>query len=432
MLSCTLSRTFFGVVLASALTTVSVTGQEAPAPAPAPAPQQPSPAPTGPAPGQGTGTQPGRQDPNQMPGRFPGQDPRQQQQQQWPDMQQQRTFFFSGKVMLSDGTPPPDSVVIERVCNGIARPEAYTDSKGRFNFQLGQNSAMMADASVGSGDPFGNSGGMGGPMNPRGQGINERDLMGCELRASLAGFRSDIVSLAGRRSLDNPDVGTIILHRLAKVDGFTFSGTTAYAPKDAKKAFDKGREASKKKKWADAEKELTKAVTTYPKVAAAWFELGLVYHQQAKIEEARNAYLESLKADEKFVNPYAPLARIAAGEKKWEDAADYSGKLIRLNPYLSADAYFVSAVANLNLNRLDRAEEHSREAAKMDTQHRNPRINHILAVILAQKQDYAGAAESMRDFLKFAPNAPEAEQIKQQLAEIEKRLPGRDGVTQAQ
>ena len=348
-------------------------------------------------------------------------------------MQQQRTFFFSGKVMLSDGTPPPDQVVIERVCNGIARPEAYTDSKGRFQFQLGQNSAMMADASVASGDPFGGpgmGGGMGGPMG-RGQGINERDLMGCELRASLAGFRSDVVSLAGRRSLDNPDVGTIILHRLAKVDGFTFSGTTAFAPKDARKAYDKGREASKKKKWADAEKELTKAVTTYPKFAAAWFELGMVYHQQSKVEEARKAYNESIKADEKFVNPYGVLARLAAGEKKWEEAADYSGKLIRLNPYFSPDAYFVSAVANLNLNRLDRAEEHSREAAKMDTQHRNPRINHVLAVILAQKQDYAGAAASLRDFLKFAPKAPEAEQIKQQLAEMEKRIGG-DGQTQSQ
>jgi tetratricopeptide (TPR) repeat protein len=123
---------------------------------------------------------------------------------------------------------------------------------------------------------------------------------------------------------------------------------------------------------------------------------------------------------------------MAAGEKKWEDAADYSGKLIRLNPYYSPDAYFVSAVANLNLNRLDKAEEHSREAAKMDTQHKNPRINHLLAVILSQKQDYAGAAASMRDFLKFAPNAPEAEQIKQQLAEIEKRLAGTQSTVTAQ
>jgi tetratricopeptide (TPR) repeat protein len=131
-----------------------------------------------------------------------------------------------------------------------------------------------------------------------------------------------------------------------------------------------------------------------------------------------------MKADEKFLNPYGPMARLAAGEKKWEEAADLSGKLIRLNPYFSADAYFISSVANLNLNRLDQAEEHAREAANMDKQHRNPRINHVLAVILAQKQDYAGAAASMRDFLKFAPNAPEAPKLREELADMEKRVSG--------
>jgi tetratricopeptide (TPR) repeat protein len=347
----------------------------------------------------------------------------------------QRTFFFSGKVLLDDGTPPPDQVVIERVCNGIARPEAYTDSKGRFQFQLGQNTAMMADASVGSDAGFGGMNqrggmGMGGPMG--GRGISERDLIGCELRASLAGFRSDIVSLAGRRSLDNPDVGTIVLHRMAKVDGFTFSATSAYAPKDAKKAFDKGREQAKKKKFADAEKELNKAVTAYPKFAAAWYELGLVYHQQNKVDDAKKAYTESINADGKFVSPYAPLARIAATEKKWEEAADFSGKLIKLNPYFSADAYFVSGVANLNLNRADIAEEHTREAVKMDKQHRNPRINHLLAIILHNKRDYAGAAASMRDYLKYAPDAPDADAIKQQLAELEKQVGTAAGTAQAQ
>ena len=79
------------------------------------------------------------------------------------------------------------------------------------------------------------------------RGVSERDLMGCELRATLAGFRSDIVSLNGRRAMDNPDVGVIILHRMANVEGFTYSGTSAFAPKDAKKAYDKGREAVKKR-----------------------------------------------------------------------------------------------------------------------------------------------------------------------------------------
>src|SRR5688572_26424344 len=149
------------------------------------------------------------------------------------DMMRNRPIMLSGKVMMEDGTPPPELVLIERVCNGIARPEGYTDSKGRFSFQLGQNQAILADASTGSdmGIP-GRDMGMGGRgMGGMNHGISEQGLMGCEIRAQLPGFRSTIVQLAGRRALDNPDVGTLIMQRLAKVDGFTFSATTGMAPK---------------------------------------------------------------------------------------------------------------------------------------------------------------------------------------------------------
>ncbi|HYP13110.1 MAG TPA: tetratricopeptide repeat protein, partial [Bryobacteraceae bacterium] len=204
--------------------------------------------------------------------------------------------MLSGKVMLDSGTPPPDPVVIERVCGGHVKPEGYTDSKGRFSFQLGQNSALMADASVGS-DPsdFSRSGMDSFGRNNR--GVSERDLVGCEIRASLAGFRSTVVPLAGRRSLDNPDIGTLVLQRLAKVDGFTFSATTGMAPKDAVKAYDKGRNAVKKKKNEEAELSLRKAVEIYPKYALAWYELGTVLLQQSKVDDARNAFNEAIKAD---------------------------------------------------------------------------------------------------------------------------------------
>lgn len=351
----------------------------------------------------------------------------QQPTQQMPEMQRQ--IYLSGKVLMDDGTPPPQQVVVERVCNGTPRPEGYTDSKGRFSFALGQNSAMMADASVGTMGDFGTGSqdrnsnrGMGSMGGGGSRGVSERDLMGCEVRAVLAGFRSDMVSLSGRRSMDNPDVGVIILHRMAKVDGYTFSGTSAFAPKDAKKAYEKGREAAKKNKLPDAEREFQKAVDLYPKYAVAWYELGLVHQQQKQLDEAKKCYMESLKADSKYVSPYAQLARLSAADQNWEQTAEYSGKLLKLNPYFSPEVYFYGAVANLNLKNLDAAEEQAREGLKMDPQNRNPRMNQVLGVVLAQKQDFKGAAESMKSYLKLAPNAPDVDHVKRQLEEIERQL----------
>ena len=51
--------------------------------------------------------------------------------------------------MMYDGGAPPESVTIERVCStNSVRAEGYTDSKGRFSFNLGQNNGVFADAST--------------------------------------------------------------------------------------------------------------------------------------------------------------------------------------------------------------------------------------------------------------------------------------------
>src|SRR5437867_3363239 len=126
------------------------------------------------------------------------------------------------------GSVPPVKLVIRRVCNCLISPGAYTDSKGNFHFIVGgPNSAGFADASVSSPSIVGP-----GPQS----GINERSLTGCEIRANLPGFLSDSIILGFRGALDDPEIGVIHLQRLANVEGYTFSLTTALAPKEARRA----------------------------------------------------------------------------------------------------------------------------------------------------------------------------------------------------
>ena len=377
--------------------------QEAGGQAPSPAP------PTGAPTGQPT-------DGRQPAGNPSPTDRMSQQRSPFPD-QELRPIYLSGTVRLADGTNPPEHVLIERVCNGVVRPEAYTDSKGNFSFELGaKNPAVFYDATVGGIDPLSSSTGAG--RGPQG-GINERDVSGCEIRANLAGFQSDSIILGFRRSLDNPDIGIIRIRRLANVEGYTFSVTSAQAPKDARKAYEKGLELLNKRKWAEAERELTRAVGSYPKYATAWHELGRSYQQQKKFDEAVHAYQEAISADPKFISPYGQLAVLAAYEKNWDNVLQYTSQILKLNPFVAPDVYFYSALANYNLQKIDVAEGQAQEAAKRDTQHRIPKINHLLGVILAEKQDYSGAAENIRIYLKFSPNASDADAVRQLLADVE-------------
>ncbi len=335
----------------------------------------------------------------------------------------QRPIFISGTVVLSDGLPLTERVKIERVCSGTPRTETYTDKKGHFSFQVGQ-SLEMPDASTssavtgGMGSTLGNQrdvAGMSGAMG----GSPERQLWGCDLQAALPGFRSDVLSLNNVRYMDNPDLGTIVLHRLANVDGLTISVNSALAPKEAHKAYEKGMAAVTKHNAEEAQKNLEKAVELYPKYSEAWFNLGWVHEQGDRIDEARKAYEQAIAAEPKFVRPYERLSWLAVREAKWQELVDRTDQWLRLDPANSPDAYYLSSVGNLQNEHIDVAEKNAREAIRMDPAKKNMRARYVLGLALAQKQEFTVAAEALKIFLDASPDAKDAETVRKQLAQVE-------------
>jgi tetratricopeptide (TPR) repeat protein len=205
------------------------------------------------------------------------------------------------------------------------------------------------------------------------------------------------------------------------VEGLTFSATSAMAPKDAKKAFEKAMDLRKKKKFAESQKEFEKAVGVYPKYANAWSELGLLHEAQNHMAEARNAYQQALAADSKLVKPYVSLAMMWARESKWKECEEASSKALKLNPFDFPVAYFYNAVANFNLQNLDAAEKSAREGIKTDSQKRIPKMHHVLGIVLAQKNDVPGAMEHMKGYLGMLPkDSPDVAVVKGQLSQLEK------------
>jgi tetratricopeptide (TPR) repeat protein len=337
-------------------------------------------------------------------------------------------IYLTGKVLLDDGTPPPDAVTIERVCNGAPRAEGYTDQKGHFSFQIGQKGPVTPDASEDSSrtpataSPDDLRAAM-GPQQPGQTTTIGMQLANCDLRAVLAGYRSDSISLGSRRLLDDPDVGAIVLHRLANVEGAAISLTSLQAPKEARRAYDKALQDLRKSKPEEASVELRKAVDIYPKYAAAWYELGRLQQQGADIAQARQSFAGAIAADAKFISPYLNMAALEAQAENWAALAKIAGALLKLDAVDYPVAYLYDALSNLNLRQIDAAEKSARAGEKLDTAHQYPALERVLARILERKKDYAGAAAHLRAYLILAPNAEDAARIKKDLAELE-RLSG--------
>ena len=337
----------------------------------------------------------------------------------------QHPVYLSGKVILEDGTAPAESVAIQLVCGGNPRSIGSTDAKGRFDVDMNdrRQSVLYSDASQ--------SGAYASAANSTAQAIRQqansaaspasRAFPSCEVQAFLAGYRSDSLSLASHRALEDPNIGTIVLHRRANVEGVTISATSAFAPKDARKAYDKALIDEQKGKWADAQRELQKAVDLYPKYAAAWFHLGFTKQAQNNVDGARLSYAKALEADSRYVNPYQELAILAAQSQKWPEVVENTDRLLSLNPIDFPDAWMYNALANLQLRRFEAAEKSARQGLTSDPAHRYPKLNQILGVILVEKHEYPEAAQHMRAYLRLAPNAVDADLVKKQLAEVEKR-----------
>ncbi len=342
-----------------------------------------------------------------------------------------RPVYISGKVAMEDGSPVLPNITIQRVCGGISQTVAYTDSNGRFSFKWGDRSMVVMDAAdAGSGSSRSSgSGGFGSAQSAGGASALAADpfgnrMMNCELRASEAGYSSDSVDLFNRKSADTPDIGLIVLHRMAGVEGASISMTSMMAPKDARKVYERGLQSLMKGKAADAARDFEKAVAVYPKYADAWVNLAKVRLQLQSIEPARAAFRKAMEADPKLVAPYVELGLLAAKDGKWEESGKYLDRAMELDPVDFPQAWYADAVANYNIKNYDAAEKGARAAVKLDPRHVNPRSGYLLGLVLGEKKDYAGAVAALTEYLKLAPNAPDTAQVKDQLVQLQKLMAG--------
>ena len=233
----------------------------------------------------------------------------------------------------------------------------------------------------------------------------------CAVTIRLKGYRTAQVLLRND--------ATVVLKRVGLHEGSTVSATALNAPEPARKAYGKGANAMTEEKWAAAQKNFEKAVEIDPDYAQAWSDLGEVLQRQAKSTEARAAWEKAVQSDPKYIKPYIQLAMLDMQEKRMEDAVTIAGRAVAMNPLEFPGLYFYYAAANFNLKRYDLAETNARRATELDHAHEIPRCELLLGSVLAAKGDRSGALQHFRKYLEILPKAPDADQVKRAIAQLE-------------
>ena len=314
---------------------------------------------------------------------------------------QRGSIYYQGKVAVAGGQLPWDAVPVVVSCNGVTRYDTRTDPKGMFKIEPAPANSEVAAIKSDASKP------------------TPTQLTGCDVSAQLQGFTSSKLTIINGNLMDNPDIGTITLSVDEHATGSAISATTAAAPKDALKSFDKARAEAMSNHPDGAQHDLEKAVKTDPQFAEAWYQLGKI-EQSAKPQDAMDAFSKAEAADPNFIPPYQQAATLAATQKKWQDVVDATDHALKLDPAGTPQLWYLNAVGNYNLGHAEVAETSARTSLAMDPSHEAPNTEQLLAVMLAARHDYPGALDHLRNCLTYMPPGPNADMIKQQVAQLEK------------
>jgi len=238
---------------------------------------------------------------------------------------------------------------------------------------------------------------------------------------------SDTLARTNPEDHANLDVGGIDLPSLPNDPTrsgdprFTISVSSLAAPEKARNAFNKGEEEAHKGKIQAAFDHFKEAISTYPRFALAWLELGRLQARQSSFRDAQESFREAVKNDSSLTSGYLGFAEVAAQQQNWQAVAEMTDALVQRFPESSPVYWFLNSAAYYNLGKMKEAETSITTAVRLDPHHRVPQLEYLYGLIMGNKKDYKSAAEHISNYLRLAPNSPDSLAARQVLAAYQQR-----------
>lgn len=296
-------------------------------------------------------------------------------------------LIVKGKVTMPDGSPPPFTVGIERVCSDAAgsAPGPITDKKGEYLWRMDVD-----------------------PLRSR----------ACFIRATHPGYTSSTIDISALNGYTNTvtTLDTLVLSGRTS-DPYSIVSNDGNIPSKAGGPWKAAMKALDTSNFPEAATQMQAAVAAAPKFAIGWHALGVVQERLEKMADARTAYEHAIEADPKMFAAYLTLTRLCLKTKDYQCAAKTSDALIKVDSKKTVpEVHLHLSVARYGLKDLDGAAASAQEAI----QRKIPRAEYVLGRILEAKGDAAGAREHMTKYLDMDKNAPDAERIRTHIQNVGK------------
>jgi len=241
-----------------------------------------------------------------------------------------------------------------------------------------------------------------------GEGIEETDSGVFEVGPRrLSQFQYVIVRRAGEasstdsRQRSNPTVAAADLN----------------IPASAWNEFDKANELMKKENWKKAIERLTKALDIYPKFAAAYNNLAVVYSRLKNRVLEREALRKAISINDHFAQAYVNLARMDIADHNFPEAEAMLNKATASDPNNPQTLVLLANVQLLD-KHYDDAIANCRKAHSMP-QDPHALVHYIAARALEHENHPQEALTELQTFLQEEPSGPRAEAVRKEIAGLQ-------------
>jgi tetratricopeptide (TPR) repeat protein len=300
--------------------------------------------------------------------------------------------ILTGKVTMEDGSAPPFTVGIERVCSDVqgSGPGPIANKKGEFLWKIEFDAFLMR---------------------------------ACWIHATYPGYvstRQEVSAINATSHDPTYRLPPLVLSR-AVPDPYTIIVAEGDLPSKAKTPFRAAMKAADAGNLAEAGSQLEIAADAAPKSAQLWHALGIVDEKLQKPAEARKAYERAIADDPKLLPAYVTLTRVCLKTKDWQSASQTADALIKADTkHLYQEIHLHRAVSLYRLKDLVGAEASAREAIRLDPAHKRPREEYVLGRILEARGDLAGAREHISKYLELEPAPVDGDLVRGHLQSLGK------------
>lgn len=295
---------------------------------------------------------------------------------------------LEGRVILPNGTSPPNSVRVTLTYNGRRIQETFTDLSGRFSF-----------TGIGAGSYR---------LTAEGDGLTfETTSVAVEVTTFEQGISQNI-HLRPKAGNAIPAAGTVDAEEI-----------DPDVPEAAREPYRQGLKAAAASKPEQAVKLLAAALDAHPPFYAAHLASADQLAKLKRYDEALAAYRRASELKPARPEAYVGVGVTLVNQKRYDEGIQLLRRVVELDDRI-APAFFWLGYAEMETGDHAAAERHLRRTLELA---RQPLARVYLANVYERTGEPAKAAAQLEEYLREEPKSPNAEAVRGAIEKLRRKAP---------